>query len=106
MIASSSSFLSLLVLFYQDPGRQAALDPSARAGRGEREVAKAGRHGHGCYTPGFRGGVWRPGPWPPPPVNCRTTNSRTKTTMIPNTFTQHGVLVIDPRSGPTPVSPL
>ncbi len=24
--------------------------------------------------------------------------------MIPTTFTQRGVLVVDPRSGPTPVS--
>jgi len=27
-------------------------------------------------------------------------------TMIPDTYTQRGVLVVDPRPGPTPVSPL
>ena len=26
--------------------------------------------------------------------------------MIPNTYTERGVLVVDPRPGPTPVSPV
>jgi hypothetical protein len=34
-----------------------------------------------------------------------TINARTRTAMmIPNIFTQRGVPVVDPRSGPTPVS--
>ena len=81
---------------------------------GERELAEAGCHGHDCCTPcsvTLEGGVspegvWRPGPWlPPRPVSIMMTNSRIRTrAMIPNTFTQRGVLVLDPRSGLTRVS--
>ena len=55
---------------------------------------------------GSPGDEWRPGPWPPPrPVTIRMTNSKTTTrAIIPNTFTQRGVLAVGSRSGPTPVS--
>src|SRR5207244_1259210 len=106
--------LSILAGQTDDGESQEGSDRAKPADRGsdmggERKLAEAGCHDHSGCTPCSRVDMcmgvdicmWPPKPWP---VSSKITNSRTRTMkMIPNTFTQRGVPVVDPRSGLTRV---